>query len=202
MGEWSWWSLTIEVTMLGGIHHHARHRTHHVRGCSPRGHHSAHHGWPLGAFCLFGGSCLGTARRRVELQVRKTAPRPRGDGPTHYRLFVTTIRCSSHPRGCPHPPRITWEKATALRSGGDGPGSASAPFVVGVCSPLAPGPQRSEPPWPAAPCTRGDGPDVQRAGVNAQICSPLARGWPREAARHDADGAVLPAPAGMDPWRT
>ncbi len=95
-----------------------------------------------GCFVCFGESCLGTCWRRIELLVRKAAPRTRGDGPFKNGLVAIRTPCSPHVRGCTPggavaldarpllparagmdpPSRTAWRSRTgAPRARGDGP---------------------------------------------------------------------------------
>ncbi len=66
-----------------------------------------------GWFVCFGESCLGGGCRRVELQVRQSAPRARGDGPPTFPATFRGSRCSPRPRG--------WSRTVRLEGGGAGP---------------------------------------------------------------------------------
>ena len=122
----------------------------------------------------------------VNAQVRKPAPRARGDGPGGPIPPSATRHCSPRTRG--------WSPGASHRRAGRGLLPAHAGMVPG----------RSW--WKArrtpAPRARGDGPDCRAGSTPSGSCSPRTRGWSRPGKRHRHHHVLLPAHAGMVPgWR-
>ncbi len=114
-----------------------------------------------------------------------TAPCTRGDGPPDEALRRVLTSCSPHPRGWSRP--CGWSLCP----------SGLLPAPAG----MVPSPS---PPWsrrPTAPRTRGEGPTPVRRRSAMLHCSPHPRGWSQRRAHPQAGRGLLPAPAGMVPFR-
>ncbi len=133
------------------------------------------------------------------------APRTRGDGPqTALRKWLLRF-CSPHTRGWPRTalPRgrgaglLPAHAGMAPRVGCRWGGRRAAPPHAGM-APARLVQQRTPRP---APRTRGDGPGTVRKTAGPGACSPHTRGWPRRTLGGTHDRGLLPAHAGMAPFR-
>ncbi len=127
-----------------------------------------------GQFVHFGESGSEGAVGGVELQVRKTAPRARGDGPALPYGTGADPRCSPRPWGWTHQPE------------GRGTSPLLLPASVGMDP--SPAPPRSRP--ASAPCARGDGPLFDPATGSVRNCSLRLRGGPASSSGRGAPSAL------------
>ncbi len=120
----------------------------------------------------------------VSCQVKKSAPRARGDGPSASPRATSAHACSPRTRG--------W-----TRHGGHwAPSVGLLPAHAGM-DPSPTTPRRAP---TAAPRARGDGPGRMGSALTQSCCSPRTRGWTRPGRRSGSTQGLLPAHAGMDPW--
>ncbi len=136
-----------------------------------------------GRYVGFGESACKSRFPAVTLQVRKSAPRARGDGP-QWRLSSGRFHsCSPRPRG--------WSPQHRLR------------LRLGLLLPAPAGMVHREKPWHTrhrtAPRARGDGPSAAISVAISDVCSPRPRGWSRQPSGAPTCPGLLPAPAGMVP---
>jgi hypothetical protein len=131
----------------------------------------------------FGESAQNSAHWPMNTQVRKSAPRARGDGPVRAAAWGTWTRCSPRTRG--------WSLHQRVHRGLDQVLPAHAGMVP--CRRAWGGP------CPCAPRARGDGPGQVITLNETGLCSPRTRGWSLRLAALGPVTVVLPAHAGMVP---
>ena len=119
----------------------------------------------------------------MKSQVRKSAPRARGDGPPQRAAQRVVVQCSPRSRG--------WSRLRTERDARD--------LVLPALAGMVPSVTGGRPSSSSAPRARGDGPRVRRLGAISLWCSPRSRGWSRRDGRRRDPGRVLPALAGMVP---
>ncbi len=117
----------------------------------------------------------------VSSQVKKSAPRARGDGPDAAAMSLHVRCCSPHTRGWTRLPQHL-KRALLLLPAHAGMDPTSRRAVTG---------------WASAPRARGDGPAKVETWRAYILCSPRTRGWPRLPVLDRARGPLLPARAGM-----
>ncbi len=154
------------------------------------------------------------------------APRACGDGPPRgtavpqlASLLPARAGMDLRPSGAPR------SRRAAPRACGDGPDLAVSGRGLGGCSPrvrgwtppagvactkcrllparagMDPRPRTRSSSRAAAPRACGDGPSSRSDSMGDEPCSPRVRGWTHPAGRRRRAVGLLPARAGMNPWR-
>ena len=159
---------------------------HTVSECSPRT-----RGWsPVGPETVQGREVLpahaGMVPHRQTLPLQADgAPRARGDGPDALALERLAVMCSPRTRG--------WSRK--------GVRNTRTALVLPAHAGMVPLPGSGPGQRRGAPRARGDGPRPRPGMTEREMCSPRTRGWSPRPPRPLLPGGVLPAHAGMVPWR-
>ena len=157
-----------------------------TRACSPRT-----RGWSLEGHRISDGGPVLPAHAgmvpatRTPRWVERSAPRARGDGPVMTPSAYDKRTCSPRTRG--------WSPGAVLRR----PAGPVLPAHAGMVPPRS---RRSPGPC-CAPRARADGPRSNRWSRTASVCSPRTRGWSQSLLDASQQSVVLPAHAGMVPFR-
>ncbi len=117
--------------------------------------------------------------------VESAAPRARGDGPLGTLAQGGSGDCSPRTRG--------WSRVH-----GD---LAEAGGLLPAHAGMVPSTSPTSPHCSAAPRARGDGPPLDSGPLKSHLCSPRTRGWSQPESPLRTRPALLPAHAGMVPWR-
>ena len=154
--------------------------------CSPRT-----RGWSLGDLAGHLMTSVLPAHAGMVPRTRSTrrwarrAPRARGDGPIRTPSAAPGRRCSPRTRGWSH------HLADLVREGRVLPAHAG----------MVPPPSWRRSGRSSAPRARGDGPPRCVTASSNKACSPRTRGWSPAVRARPGAAPVLPAHAGMVPWR-